>query len=121
VLVVDDEEPVRTFLGFALRRSGFTVRAAASGREAVEMYRRHHGDIAAALLDVRMPGLDGPGTLVALRDLDPGLPCCFMTGDPGEYEVADLLAFGASCVLHKPFRLDEMIEVVRQLAGGEED
>jgi CheY-like chemotaxis protein len=121
VLVVDDDEPVRTLLELGLRRCGFTVRMAANGREAVEMYRRHRDDIAAALLDVQMPGLDGPGTLVALKGLDPDLPCCFVTGDPGTYEVEDLLALGASCVLYKPFRLGEVVEVVRQLAEGHGD
>src|SRR3954470_11871134 len=67
VLVVDDEECVRDVLDAMLRQQGFAVWLAADGWEALEVYRLHLAAIDLVLLDVRMPGLDGPATLTALR------------------------------------------------------
>jgi CheY-like chemotaxis protein len=103
ILVVDDEPLIRETLGFALAHHGFAVRLAAGGREAVEVFRQHHGAIAVVLLDVRMPGLDGPQTLAELRAIDPRVRCCFMSGHTGDYSAAELLARGAAHVFPKPF------------------
>jgi DNA-binding NtrC family response regulator len=117
VLVVDDEEVVRKMLGVALRLHGFDVRQAAGGEEAVELYRRDGGTIAAVVLDVRMPGMDGPQTLAALRGLDPGVLCCFMSGDTGRYSTEGLLAMGAAHFFAKPFVLAEFVGVLREVAA----
>jgi CheY-like chemotaxis protein len=118
--VVDDEAAVRTLLDAGLRYHGFAVWPAADGAEAVDLYRRHAGEIALALLDVKMPGMDGPETLRALRAVNPGLACCFMTGDAGRYAEADLLALGAAHVIRKPFSLAETAQRLRELAGWPE-
>ena len=115
VLVVDDTEAVRTLLDFGLRASGFAVWLAADGHEGVSIYREHGPAIDLLLLDVRMPGWDGPETLAAIRALAPDLLCCFMTGDTGHYTEQELLALGAIGVLQKPFRLGELIEQFRRL------
>ncbi len=81
-----------------LQRRGFSVWTAADGVEAVATYRQHGPQIAVVLLDVRMPVLDGPATLVQLRQLNPALCCCFMSGHTGEYTLDDLLAC-ARCVI----------------------
>lgn len=103
ILVVEDEPGVLQMLDVALRHYGFAVRLAASGQEAVELYRRHHPTVALALLDVQMPGLDGPGTLAALKQINPDLRFCFMSGHTGKYTDEDLLRLGAAHVLPKPF------------------
>ena len=116
VLVVDDEEAVRKVLEIALRLSGLEVRLVANGEEAVELCRRD-GGVGVALLDVQLPGLDGPQTLAALRGLDPGLVCCFMSGDTGRYSAAGLLAMGAAHFFAKPFVLAEVVRVLREVAA----
>jgi CheY-like chemotaxis protein len=85
ILIVDDEDPVRRILDLGLRAQGFTVWLAADTLTAVELYRGHHDAIDVVLLDVRMPDRDGPETLAALRELDPHVTCCFMSGDTGDY------------------------------------
>ena len=62
VLVVDDERLVLRLLELALPQHGLAVHLAGGGAEAVAVYRRHRGRIGVVLLDVRMPGLDGPHT-----------------------------------------------------------
>src|SRR4051794_25915869 len=81
VLVADDEVYVRAMLDAVLRRAGMRVWLAAGGGEAVAILREHGGAIDVALLDVRMPGVGGPEALRRMRELRPGLPCVFMTGD----------------------------------------
>ncbi len=68
-------------------------------------------------MDVRMPILDGPRALAALKVLQPDLRCCMMSGDLGSYTEAGLIEMGASLVVMKPFRLDDMAGIVARLAG----
>jgi DNA-binding response OmpR family regulator len=109
VLVVDDDESVRAFLAAGLAASGFAVWAAADGFEAVAAVRDHGPAIDLVVLDVRMPGPDGPETLRGIRALDPDVPCCFMTADAGSYTEEDLLGFGAAAVFWKPFQLGVLL------------
>src|ERR1700720_2401115 len=80
ILIVDDEPGVLSFLEKGLGLNGFTVWPANTGKDAIEIYRNHRESIAAVLMDVRMPDLDGPSTLAALRSIDPDVRCCFMSG-----------------------------------------
>jgi two-component system, OmpR family, response regulator len=117
VLVVDDEPGILKLLDFALRYHAFTVRGAASGKEAVQIYQGHWETIAAVLLDVQMPGQDGPKTLGALREINPEIGCVFMSGNTGRYSSEELLAVGGVRVLQKPFSsLDEVIQSLRKMA-----
>jgi two-component system OmpR family response regulator len=110
VLIVDDDDGVRSILTSGLRRLGFTVWSAAGGREAAETFQSCHASIGMVLLDVRMPDLDGPETLAALRRVNPHVRACFVTGDAGRYSEQDLLGLGALAVFRKPPRLAEMGE-----------
>jgi CheY-like chemotaxis protein len=113
LLVVDDEDTIRGLLETGLRAHGFRVWAAATGAEGVALYRRQAADIALALLDVHMPGLDGPATARALRALDPTLPVLFMSGNIGAYTEEELLRLGAA-LIHKPFVLENVAQVLRR-------
>ena len=124
VPIVDDDVDVRRILSAWLGQHGFAVWVAADGGEAVGVYRAHRPSIDLALLDVRMPGRDGPETLAALRDLDPHVRACFMTGDTGRYTTQGLLDMGALAIFRKPFRLGELAERLAELtppADPEED
>jgi CheY-like chemotaxis protein len=116
VLVVDDDALLRNLMSTVLQRCGFSVWTAANGAEALVAYRQHRERIAVVLMDVRMPGQDGPTTLVQLRQLNPTLCCCFMSGHTGDYTLDDLLACGASFCFDKPFRVDEVARTLLQLA-----
>src|SRR6188508_1462446 len=78
VLVVDDEESVRSTLAANLELAGFDVAEAASAREAVEHLRRRRVDVVVS--DVRMPERDGVSGLDDLRAVQPDLPVVFITG-----------------------------------------
>lgn len=113
VLVVDDEELVGTMLNMILKRFGCEVLVARAGSEAIDRLRSEE-NIALVLLDVRMPGLDGPATLQIMRSIKPAVHCCFMTGDIGKYTEQDLLSQGVLSILKKPFRLADIAQVLRK-------
>jgi DNA-binding NarL/FixJ family response regulator len=118
VLVVDDCQLVRVMLRRALERAGFRVVLATSGHEAIQLYRQYCSSIGAVLLDVQMAGVDGPETLAALREMDPGVRVCFISGDTGEYLPEDLIRRGAEAVFYKPFQLDDLTDGVRRMLNG---
>ncbi len=118
VLVADDEADVRDVLHNKLRQEGFSVWLAADGQEALDLYRDHHETIDVVLLDVRMPGLDGLQTLVALQKITPQVRCCFMTGYLGSHTPEKLCDLGAATVFAKPFRLAQVAHVLGELAGN---
>jgi two-component system cell cycle sensor histidine kinase/response regulator CckA len=118
ILVADDEDCVRALLARALPLYGFRVWVAHDGQGAVELFWRHAAEVDAVLLDVLMPGLDGPATLRELRALAPGLPCLFMTGYTGADSAEGLLAPGGGVrVLGKPFALEDLVAALRDVCG----
>lgn len=104
VLCVEDEADIRTVAELALASvGGFQVLLCSSGAEAIEKAAGFKPDI--MLLDVMMPGMDGPDTLRALRAL-PGLatvPAVFLTAKAMPSEVARYKKLGAIDVIAKPF------------------
>jgi CheY-like chemotaxis protein len=116
LLVVDDEEDVRSLLTMILEETGLRVLSAPDASTAVNLVRTEPS-IGLALLDVRMPGSDGPRILALLRRIRPGLRCCFLTGDATPYGVPGLLAMGAEAVFGKPFELPDLVQDVRRLLG----
>ena len=61
------------------------------------------------------PGLGGLQTLAALRTITPDLRCCFMSGDTGQYTEEDLRKLGAAHVFLKPFRVQEVADILHQV------
>jgi CheY-like chemotaxis protein len=115
VLIVDDDASIRLLLDVALRQRGFTVWKASNGEEALGLYRLHRDAIVLVLIDVRMPVLDGPHTVAALRQLEPALCFCFMSGNSGDYTLEWLLQSGAAFVFEKPFNLAEVLQTIEEL------
>jgi CheY-like chemotaxis protein len=104
ILIADDMALILTLLKFELESRGFAVWLAVDGDDALDLYRRHRDEIDLVLLDVQMPGLDGPHTLEALQHFNPEVVACFMSGYFGIYSEEELLDRGAARLFRKPFR-----------------
>jgi CheY-like chemotaxis protein len=104
LLLVDDDDSIREIARLSLERvGGWEVVAAASGGEAVEIAEAG-GVFDAVVLDVMMPGIDGPTTLGRLRGpLPPAVPAIFLTAKLQPADRARLKALGAAGVIAKPF------------------
>ncbi len=116
ILMVDDDSDIRTVAEISLTAvGGFTVEVCGSGREALERAPAFGPDL--ILLDVMMPGMDGPTTLKGLREI-PALaqtPVIFMTAKVQPQEVAQLVACGALDVLAKPFDPMALPDALRRI------
>jgi CheY-like chemotaxis protein len=104
ILYVEDDADVRKVATFALKMVGkFTVEACASGEEALGKAVAFGPQL--LLLDVMMPGMDGPTTLARLRELPEiaPVPAVFMTAKVQPHEVAHYRELGSLDVISKPF------------------
>ncbi|WP_150911557.1 response regulator [Marinobacter halotolerans] len=104
VMLVEDEEDIRAVAEVALETvGGFTLKACASGTEALESIEEFAPQL--VILDVMMPGMDGPETLRAIRKIPDhkSTPAVFMTAKVQSEEIASYLAEGALSVIPKPF------------------
>jgi len=112
VLVVDDQQLVRDVAVQALTHEGYDVLTANSGEEAVLVYREHCDRIVTVIIDISMPGIDGVETLRQLKVINKNLKGILSSGGlTADFVLDRELDF---LILRKPYRLQELIEVVRQ-------
>ncbi|MDG4554196.1 MAG: response regulator, partial [Candidatus Competibacter sp.] len=117
ILLVDDEESVRTLGARMLERIGFKVLTAADGQEALALYRNQRDEIALVLLDLTMPGMDGETTLRELRRIDAKVRVVISSGYT-EGEIAPRFAGNAlSGFLQKPYTLTALTQCLRDAMG----
>lgn len=112
VLVVDDEDAVRTGIAQVLANQGLKVRVAADGRQALEMMASQPAGI--VLLDIKMPDLDGVEVLKLLRRDYPHTEVLMITGYPNIEGAVQCIKLGALDYLVKPFRLNELESLVEK-------
>jgi len=112
VLLIDDEETLLEYLAKRLLKIGFTVKAAFSGPEAVQTARGEHFDV--AVVDLKMPEMDGVETQKQLKEVQPFLQCIVLTGhgsiesalESGQHEAFDYLM--------KPVDYDKLVDVIKK-------
>jgi CheY-like chemotaxis protein len=115
ILVVDDEEGVRSLAASVLEEAGYTVELAGDGAEAIERLRELGDDVRLVLLDLTMPQLGGAEAAVELRQIQPDIPIIAMSGY-GDIEVMQQFSDAAvDDFLPKPFTPDELSVKVRDL------
>ncbi|MEA2605075.1 MAG: hypothetical protein QOF89_6067 [Acidobacteriota bacterium] len=116
ILFVEDDPDIQVVATLALESlGGFRVLVCGSGAEALSRFAEFVPDL--VLLDVMMPGMDGPATLEALRRLPGGdaTPVIFMTARVQAHEVSGYKALGAVEVIGKPFDPMRLAETVREI------
>lgn len=115
ILIVDDEESIRNFVSYALPRFGYKVLLAGNGRQAIERFREHAGEISLILLDLKMPVLGGDEALAGLRAIRPDIGIILSSGY-SEEEASRLFAGkGADAFIQKPYTLNQLVEKVRSV------
>ena len=108
VLVVDDDETVRSVAQHMLERSGFTVLTARDGAEGVSLYRGNAAEIALVLLDLTMPSLSGEEAFRAMRQVRPDVRVVLMSGYSSHELATRFGAEGLAGFIQKPFRVEEL-------------
>ncbi len=119
ILIVDDEEDIRQIARFALSQLGsMNVVEAESGNEGVRIAAAERPDV--ILMDVFMPGMDGPTTLAELRKnpVTAEIPVIFLTARSAKSEIDHLKSIGADGVLNKPFDPITLADEVEAVLKG---
>jgi two-component system, sensor histidine kinase SagS len=114
ILVVDSDESIRRSAHHLLGSQGASVETARDAHEAIALMRQ--APYSTALVDIRLPDLDGYETYKRLREVQPNVPIILMTGfgwDPS-HSIVKARQEGLQTVLYKPFRADRLMEAVEQ-------
>jgi two-component system cell cycle sensor histidine kinase/response regulator CckA len=114
VLLVEDEDAVRSFAVRALRRQGYEVVEATNGVEALDVVAREQGRIDIVISDVVMPEMDGPTLLNELRKTRPELKVIFVSGYPDDRFKTSLDPEAQFAFLPKPFTLPQLAAKVKE-------
>src|SRR5579872_693484 len=110
ILIVDDELVVRDSLGKWFTSEGYAAQPVASAREALETIQQKEFDI--ALIDIKMPGMDGMELQARLKEADPDLTVIIMTGYASVETAVQALKRGAYDYITKPVDPDELSHLV---------
>jgi two-component system cell cycle sensor histidine kinase/response regulator CckA len=117
ILLVEDEEGLRSLNARGLRSRGYTVVEASNGIEALEMFEEQDRNIDLVVSDVVMPEMDGPTLLKEMRALNPDLKIIFVSGYAEEAFEKSLPEGQQFAFLAKPFALSALIEKVKGTMG----
>ncbi|WJS86611.1 sigma-54 dependent transcriptional regulator [Paracoccus sp. TOH] len=112
VLLVDDDEQMRSSTAQALELAGFAVEPLASGEEALAL--AGPGFAGAVVSDIRMPGMDGMTLLGRLGEVDPDIPVILVTGHAEVPLAVEAIRGGAYDFIEKPFVVQELATVIRR-------
>ena len=118
VLLVEDEDAVRSFAALALGQRGYRVLEATTGTEALEVFASHNGDVDLVVSDVVMPEMDGPTLMKHLRSERPEVKIIFISGYAEDAFRRNLSDNEEFMFLQKPFDLKELAAAVKAALQG---
>lgn len=113
VLLVDDDAMIRRVGRRMLEKAGYEVLTATDGRQGVEVYREHVGEIDCVILDLTMPRMSGDEALVELKKIDPDVRAIISSGYPASRVTKRVAGLSAAGFLHKPY---DQAALVRKIA-----
>ncbi len=114
ILVIDDEESVLRTTSRMLQYFGFTVVATQDAREGIRIYRERRRDIAAVLLDMTMPQLNGEATFREIRSVDPKAKIILMSGYTEQDATSRFANKGLTGFIQKPFQLRQLFSQLQE-------
>ena len=115
ILLVDDEPLILKYSREMIQSLDLDVLPARNGKEAIDIYRRHHTDIDLVILDMIMPEMDGLGVYQALCQINPGLRVIVTSGNTSQSRLEEILSDGCSRCLKKPYTRDELAEEIQEI------
>lgn len=115
ILVVDDEEFIRSFEQEALQREGYKVITAENGLEALEIYRSEHKSISLTILDISMPGMDGLKCMRHMLEINSEARIILCSGLDHDLANVKLQGTGARAFIRKPSKKNFLLDKVREI------
>lgn len=110
ILIVDDEEHIRSLMESYLTKQGFTTYLAQNGKEAFEIITTKKPDL--IFLDIQLPGMDGVEILKEVKKKYPDIAVIMISGNATEEIAKETLEIGAFEYINKPVDLDKVSEVI---------
>jgi DNA-binding NtrC family response regulator len=120
ILVVDDDENIRKVLVAILEDEGYNVESVGTAKEAIEKTKKRFYN--AALIDIRLPDMEGIELLTKIRDTTPKIRKIVITGYPTLQNAVDAVNKGANAYVMKPFDVEKVLETIKlQLKRQQEE
>ena len=116
ILIVDDDPSVRNLIGRFLEAGGYRFRKASDGAQGLAYLEDKIVDL--ILLDLKMPGINGPEFLHRLRETGRHLPIVVITGYPDSDLMADAMRYGPIMLVTKPIEREQLLQAVRTTLDG---
>jgi DNA-binding NtrC family response regulator len=113
ILAIDDEQFIRRLILNEFSLEGFDVITAESGEEGLSLFNDHYFDL--VLLDIKLPRMDGVETLRRIKEISTDTEVIMITGFGDIKSAVDCLKLGAADYVTKPFKLDELLALARQV------
>lgn len=120
ILVVDDEEAIRTVAKRTLERFGYRVLLACHGAEALSIYVQHRSTIAVVITDMTMPVMDGPATIIALKIIEPKVRIVGSSGLTANGNVAKAAGAGVEHFVPKPYTAEAILRAIHDILSEPE-
>ena len=118
VLLVDDEEGLRSLMAIALEEAGCTVFQAVDGEDGMLQFRRHGHELDVIVLDLTMPRLSGDEVFRRIRAVRPDMPIILCSGYTEEDISRQFSGLDLSGFIEKPFTPSELIDKIGSILGG---
>ena len=115
ILIVDDQQQVLRMVEVMLQAAGYEVYAASNATDALAVARQVGCGLNLLLTDMMMPGIDGHDLILAIRRLCPNVDTIVMSGALS----ADDVRIKNYKIIWKPFTMDQLVEVVKEVLGGQ--
>lgn len=115
ILVIDDEEIIRTMLQDLLEALGYTVLLATDGEDALKIYQDRRDEIDLVIIDMIMPKMDGKETYLKLKKINPDIKAILASGFSEDAVVQEILYAGINSFIHKPFTVAELSKKIREV------
>jgi len=112
ILVIDDEESIRKSLAAVLEEKGYLVDTAENGKEAIEKSKTRPYNL--ALVDIRLPDMDGVQLLTAIKETIPKTIKIIITGYPSLENAIEAVNKGADAYIIKPFDMNKLIDMIKE-------
>ncbi|MFZ1039480.1 MAG: response regulator [Candidatus Bathyarchaeia archaeon] len=112
ILVIDDDESIRKTITSILEEKGYAVDAAENGKEAIRKSKARFYNL--ALIDIRLPDMEGTKLLTAMRETVPKMVKIIVTGYPSLHNAVEAVNKGADAYVLKPFNVEKTLKIIEE-------
>jgi DNA-binding NtrC family response regulator len=117
ILVVDDNQDLLETFAMILKRRGYEVQTAVNGSSAVNKFKEQQFDV--TLMDIVMPEMNGVDAFKKIKEIQPEAPIILMTAYSDDELIQSAKDEGVRQIMHKPIRIDQLIDLINEVAGGQ--